>query len=79
LKIIDLAKALMKKHNKEVKIKIIGKRPGEKNNEVLITEEEAEFIKELDDMYVLKKNIITPHLIKFENKGNISIKEYTLK
>lgn len=76
LKIVDLAEALIKKHDKKVEIKIIGKRPGEKNHEVLITEEEAEFITELDDMYVLKKNILVPHLIKIQNKGNISIKEY---
>ncbi len=37
LKIIDLARAL----NKKARLKIIGKRPGEKINEILITEEES--------------------------------------
>jgi UDP-N-acetylglucosamine 4,6-dehydratase/5-epimerase len=79
LKIIDLAEALMEKHNKKVDIEFIGKRPGEKNHEVLITEEEAEHVEELEDMYVLRKNIFVPHLTKISKKGNVVIKEYNSK
>jgi UDP-N-acetylglucosamine 4,6-dehydratase len=50
MKVIDLAKAVAP----EAKINIIGIRPGEKLHEVLISEDEARTVIELDDMYVVQ-------------------------
>lgn len=53
LKIVDLARAI----NPEAAIKYIGIRPGEKINEILITEEEAQHTVEFSNFF-----IIEPHL-----------------
>lgn len=50
MKVIDLAKAVAP----EAKVNIIGIRPGEKLHEVLISEDEARTVVELDDMYVVQ-------------------------
>lgn len=50
MKVIDLAKAVAP----DAKIEIIGIRPGEKLHEVLISEDEARTVVELDDMYVVQ-------------------------
>lgn len=50
MKLIDLAKAVAP----EAEINIIGIRPGEKLHEVLISEDEARTVIELEDMYVVQ-------------------------
>ncbi|HUV16729.1 MAG TPA: UDP-N-acetylglucosamine 4,6-dehydratase (inverting) [Pelolinea sp.] len=50
MKVIDLAKAVAP----EAKINIVGIRPGEKLHEVLISEDEARTVVELEDMYVVQ-------------------------
>ena len=49
MKVIDLVKAL----DPDCKIKLIGIRPGEKINEVMISEEEARNTKLYDDIYII--------------------------
>jgi|TARA_B110000238_G_scaffold197279_1_gene239538 UDP-N-acetylglucosamine 4,6-dehydratase len=48
-KIIDLTKAI----NPKLKVKITGKKPGEKIHETLITEEESKRIKEFNDYFII--------------------------
>ena len=50
MKVVDLAEAVAP----EAKVNIIGIRPGEKLHEVLISEDEARTVVELDDMYVVQ-------------------------
>ena len=50
MKVIDLARAVAP----QAKINIVGIRPGEKLHEVLISEDEARTVIELDDMYVVQ-------------------------
>lgn len=68
IRILDLAKVMINilapKYNinpADIKIKNIGLRPGERLNEFLLTEEEMSFVSELEDMYVLKPQVYTPH------------------
>lgn len=60
IKIIDLAHVMIEilaskfgYSPEDIEIKIIGKRPGEKIHEELMTEEEAKYVYELDDMFVI--------------------------
>ena len=50
MKVVDLARVVAP----EAKINVIGIRPGEKLHEVLISEDEARTVIELDDMYVVQ-------------------------
>ncbi|MDK2979872.1 MAG: UDP-N-acetylglucosamine 4,6-dehydratase/5-epimerase [Chloroflexota bacterium] len=50
MKVVDLAKVVAP----QAKINVIGIRPGEKLHEVLISEDEARTVIELDDMYVVQ-------------------------
>ncbi len=50
MKVVDLARAVAP----EAKVNIIGIRPGEKLHEVLISEDEARTVVEMDDMYVVQ-------------------------
>jgi UDP-N-acetylglucosamine 4,6-dehydratase len=51
IKIVDLAKAM----GNNIKIKYIGKRPGEKLHEILCLDEESPFMYELNNYYVIKE------------------------
>ncbi len=54
LKMADLAGVFVEKYgNAETQIKIIGKRPGEKKHEELLTAAEAENAYETDDMFIM--------------------------
>jgi UDP-N-acetylglucosamine 4,6-dehydratase len=50
MKVVDLAKVVAP----QAKINVVGIRPGEKLHEVLISEDEARTVVELDDMYVVQ-------------------------
>ena len=65
MKVIDLAKAVAP----EAKINIIGIRPGEKLHEVLISEDEARTVIELDDMYVVQPAAALWFGHEWENSG----------
>ncbi len=62
LKINDLADCLIKLTGKKIAIKEVGKRPGEKLFEKIVTRTEAEQALELKDMYVLPLSIDYPGL-----------------
>lgn len=75
LRIIDLAEVMIEHYApkfgfkpEEVKIKIIGKRNGEKLCEELVTDDEAERAYERDDMF-----IIYPHSLDSEDLGRREI------
>lgn len=60
LKIIDLAKAMVELYAprfgfdpKKVKIQIVGKKPGERIHEKLLTKDEAVYALETDDMFII--------------------------
>ena len=57
MKLINLAKVLIKIFNSKSKIKIVGLRPGEKTYETLITREEMATAKSFSGYYVIKKKI----------------------
>jgi UDP-N-acetylglucosamine 4,6-dehydratase len=50
MKVVDLAKVVAP----EARIDVIGIRPGEKLHEVLISEDEARTVVEMDDMFVVQ-------------------------
>ncbi len=86
LRIIDLAKVMIEElaprygyDPKDIKIKIIGVRPGEKIYESLMTEEEISYAQELGDMFVLKIPIILPHLKSKKPISKLNYKEYNSK
>ena len=57
VKLINLAKVLIKIFNSKSKIKIVGLRPGEKTYETLITREEMATAKSFSGYYVIKKKL----------------------
>lgn len=61
LKIIDLAQAMIELSSKDIPIKVIGKRPGEKEHELLLTDEEAKRTHSEEKIFVLHPEIHTPH------------------
>ena len=65
MKVIDLAKAVAP----EAKIEIVGIRPGEKLHEVLISEDEARTVVELDDMYIVQPAAALWFGREWESKG----------
>jgi len=74
LKIRDLAEIMIEelstkfsRQPENIKIEIIGIRPGEKLYESLMTEEEAKKAIEMDDLFILRPKIIQPHYIEKEN------------
>ncbi|MCR4335265.1 MAG: polysaccharide biosynthesis protein [archaeon] len=66
MKIIDLAEIMIEEvapkygyNPKDIKIEIIGKRPGEKISELLMTTEEAEYAVEKDNLFIIKEQPIS--------------------
>lgn len=60
VRIGDLAQAMIEKlapehgyHPKDIKVKVIGRRPGEKQDEELMTQQEAEKACETEDMFIV--------------------------
>lgn len=84
LRIIDLAEVLIEKYalSQDIKINIIGKRPGEKYHEELITEEEKAHTLELEDMFMILPTIFNEQKLKelgYKNKDkfcNVDESEY---
>lgn len=75
VRIIDLAEVLIEElapkygyKPKDIKIKITGIRPGEKVHETLITEEEYPYVKETEDMFILKSPILSPQEVSLTKK-----------
>jgi FlaA1/EpsC-like NDP-sugar epimerase len=71
MRIVDLAEVMVEElapryGNKDIDIETIGIRPGEKIYELLMTEEEAQYAEDWDDMFVLRPGMITPHHISKE-------------
>ncbi|CEG12902.1 conserved hypothetical protein [groundwater metagenome] len=87
VRIIDLAEVMIEElaprygyTPKDIKIKEIGIRPGEKLYESLLTEEEIPHTKETEDMYILKLGISTPgHVERDYVSKDIKIQEYSSK
>ena len=74
LKIIDLAKAI----SPSAKLKIIGKRPGEKIHEALFSKEESHLVSKFKDFYVLLSQIL--HEKQLNNfKNNLGVTGKRLK
>lgn len=73
-KIIDIAKILIG-NRKDIKIKIIGIRPGEKIHEILISEEESFRTIKRGKYYAIKP--ILPELIEKQNEKRAIFKEYS--
>jgi len=65
MKVIDLARAVAP----DAEIEIIGIRPGEKLHEVLISEDEARTVIEMDDMYVVQPAAALWFGREWEGKG----------
>jgi FlaA1/EpsC-like NDP-sugar epimerase len=83
MRIVDLAEVMIEElapryGHKDIKIEIIGIRPGEKIYELLMAEEEAQYAEERGDMFVLKPGIFTPQYISKEVASSqpIPIEEY---
>ena len=94
LRIIDLAEVMIEELSpkygfkpENVKIKIIGVRPGEKLHELLMTKEEAQHAEDHGDMFILRPGITTPNIIipegiskklskeKYDSKLNVLTKD----
>ncbi|MBN1645707.1 SDR family NAD(P)-dependent oxidoreductase [Candidatus Woesearchaeota archaeon] len=83
LRITDLAEVMIEElapkygHSPDmIKIENIGIRPGEKLYEALITEEEASYVDDNAEMYILRPGITTPEFVKENPKSKISMKSY---
>ena len=84
MRIVDLAEVMIEEFaqkygHDDVEIEIIGIRPGEKIYELLMSEEEAQYAEDLEDMFILKPGLITPHYISVNKKVSsqpIRVEEY---
>ena len=57
----------------------IGKRPGEKLYEELITEDEIPHVEETSNMYILRPGLTTPTYVAQDYAGKLKIHEYSSK
>ncbi|RLG70291.1 MAG: hypothetical protein DRO04_02090, partial [Candidatus Iainarchaeum archaeon] len=80
----DLAEAVVEetlkqeKNKKKIKIEISGRRPGEKDHEELMTENEAKLAYECDGMFIILSEIFKKHEKQpYYSKANI--KNYSSK
>jgi len=89
LKVIELAEVIVEelaprygKNPKDIEYKIIGLRPGEKLHEPLITEEEAKYMTETDDMFILHNPTIIQYGVsvpKNERAGDLNYNSKDLR
>jgi len=87
LKIKDLAEVMIEElaarfshEPQSIKIETIGIRPGEKLYESLMTDEEAKRAVEMDNLFILRPKVVTPHYIEKENGyTNIPLNKYHAK
>lgn len=87
LRIMDLAEVMIKELAPkygykpiDIRIKIVGIRPGEKLYESLMTEEEARHVEDQGDMFVLRPAVVTPHVVTKETIAKpLEPKEYVSK
>ena len=84
MKIIDLAEIMVEESAskygykpEDIKIEIIGKRPGEKISELLMTSEEAEYAVEKNDLFVIKEQPISLYANrKKQDSNSFSLEQY---
>lgn len=82
MRIVDLAEVMIEElapgyGHRDIEIEIVGIRPGEKIYELLMTEEEAQYAEDWEDMFVLKPGIFVPHYINKKVASQpIPIEEY---
>jgi FlaA1/EpsC-like NDP-sugar epimerase len=87
LRVVDLAEIMIEElapkygyKPSDIKINIVGTRPGEKLYESLMTEEEARHVEDQDDMFVLRPGVVTPHVVTRETITEpLETKEYVSK
>lgn len=88
MRLRDLADVMIKElagqcgyNPKAVRVQIIGSRPGEKVDEILMTEDEARMAVELEEMYVVLPKIEIPHLPYdhplLQQRSQSTVKAYT--
>ena len=75
-RVLDLIEILVEEHAprygykpSEIPIEIIGRRPGEKLTEILLTEEEAPLATETEGMYIIRQRMDILHLREPANSG----------
>jgi len=86
IRIVDLAEAMVSilgpkygyKPN-SIKLVKIGRRPGEKLHEELLTEDEAKHVEEVEDLFILRPGITVPGYTKEDYKGKLKIGGYNSK
>ena len=70
MRMIDLAKCLIKRYKKDTEIKIVGIRPGEKLHEEMISEEEW-FRTEENDNYLINTHNVNSDIWSYSSKDSL--------
>jgi len=75
-RILDVVEVLIEEYGprygydpSSIAVEMVGRRPGEKLSEVLMTEEEAALAKETDDMYIIRQDMDIVHLREPASRG----------